>query len=184
MNVPESKVETSVVDEEDDNVEDEEPPKTKADALKQRLRKLKLKMNQARQLNKQEVLREGERLGSMEGAAKARKRQMTQDKKLKEAEWKARNAKALEIAKAHGVDGKHLVEQADTSLVRCVVETGDLLNPCSVLTCSHRSCSSTTPSTDLYRKKPTERKKRPRPTFSKLMITTIPKANTAITNGI
>lgn len=105
-----------VADQADDEVEDEEPPKTKADALKQRLRKLKLKMNQARQLNKQEVLREGERLGSVEGAAKARKRQMTQDKKLKEAEWKARNAKALEIAKAHGVDGKHLVEQADASL--------------------------------------------------------------------
>lgn len=115
----EKKVDTLVEDEEEENDEEEEPPKTKAEALKQRLRKLKLKMNQARQLNKQEVLREGERLGSVEGAAKARKRQLAQDKKLKEAEWKARNAKALEIAKAHGLDGKHLVEQADTSLVRC-----------------------------------------------------------------
>jgi cyclophilin family peptidyl-prolyl cis-trans isomerase len=113
------KVDTLVDYEEEENVEEEEPPKTKAEALKQRLRKLKLKMNQARQLNKQEVLREGERLGSVEGAAKARKRQLAQDKKLKEAEWKARNAKALEIAKAHGLDGKHLVEQADTSLVSC-----------------------------------------------------------------
>lgn len=101
----------------DEQEEDEEPPKTKAEALKLRMRKLKMKMNQARQLNKQEVLREGERLGSVEGAAKARKRQMIQDKKLKEAEWKVRNSKALEVAKAHGLDGKHLVEQADSSLV-------------------------------------------------------------------
>jgi cyclophilin family peptidyl-prolyl cis-trans isomerase len=96
---------------------DEEPPKTKAEALKQRMRKLKLKMNQARQLNKQEVLREGERFGSSEGAAKARKRQQMKDKKMKEVEWKIKNAKALDIAKAHGIDGKHLVVQADTSLV-------------------------------------------------------------------
>lgn len=107
--------------------EDEEPPKTKAEALKLRMRKLKMKMNQARQLNKQEVLREGERLGSVEGAAKARKRQMMQDKKLKEAEWKARNSKALEVAKAHGLDGKHLVEQADSSLVSIGGNTLNLL---------------------------------------------------------
>jgi cyclophilin family peptidyl-prolyl cis-trans isomerase len=97
--------------------EEEEPPKTKAEALRQRMRKLKMKMNQARQLNKQEVLREGERLGSVEGAAKARKRQMMQDKKSKEAEWKARNSKGLGVAAEHGMDGKYLVEQADASLV-------------------------------------------------------------------
>jgi peptidyl-prolyl isomerase H (cyclophilin H) len=97
--------------------EEEEPPKTKAEALRQRMRKLKMKMNQARQLNKQEVYREGERLGSVEGAAKARKRQMTQDKKSKESEWKARNSKALGVAAAHGLDGKYLVEQADASVV-------------------------------------------------------------------
>lgn len=96
--------------------EEEELPKTKAEALRQRMRKLKMKMNQARQLNKQEVLKEGERLGSVEGAAKARKRQMTQDKKTKEQEWKARNSKALQIAVASGLDGKYLVEQADASL--------------------------------------------------------------------
>ena len=97
--------------------EEEEPPTTKAEALKRRMRKLKMKMNQARQLNNQEVLREGERLGSVEGAEKARRRQQLQDKKLKEADWKARNAKALEVAKSHGIDGKHLVEQADSSIV-------------------------------------------------------------------
>jgi cyclophilin family peptidyl-prolyl cis-trans isomerase len=98
--------------------EEEEPPKTKAEALRRRMRKLKMKMNQARQLNKQEVLREGERLGSVEGEAKARKRQMMQDKKLQQAEWESRNAKALEVAAGHGIDGKYLVQQADSSLVR------------------------------------------------------------------
>lgn len=102
---------------EEEEEEEEEPPKTKAEALKRRMRKLKLKMNQARQLNKQEVLKEGERLGSVEGAEKARKRQQMKDKKMKEAEWKAKNSKALELAKAHGMDGKHLVEQADSSIV-------------------------------------------------------------------
>mmetsp|Transcript_15203 Transcript_15203/g.31057 ORF Transcript_15203/g.31057 Transcript_15203/m.31057 type:complete len:439 (+) Transcript_15203:177-1493(+) len=96
--------------------EEEEPPKTKAEALRRRMRKLKMKINQARQLNKKEVLREGERLGSVEGAAKARRRQQIQDKKAKELEWKNRNNKALEVAAAAGLDGKHLVEQADSSL--------------------------------------------------------------------
>ena len=112
-------------DEEDENElelpeeeeEEEIVPKTKAEALKLRMRKLKMKMNQARQLNQREVLREGERLGSAEGAAKAKKRQMIKDKKSKEAEWKSRNSKALELAQEHGVDGKYLVEQADSSLV-------------------------------------------------------------------
>ena len=104
--------------EEDEDEEEEVVPKTKKEALRQRMRKLKLKMNQARQLNKQEVLREGERLGSVEGAAKARSRQKAQDKRLKETEWKNRNSKALELAAAAGLDGKHLVEQADSSIYR------------------------------------------------------------------
>ena len=102
---------------EDEEEEEEIVPKTKAEALKLRMRKLKMKMNQTRQLNQREVLREGERLGSAEGAAKAKKRQMIQDKKSKEAEWKSRNSKALELAQEHGIDGKYLVEQADSSLV-------------------------------------------------------------------
>ena len=102
-------------EEEEEEVE-EDPPKTKAEALRQRMRKLKMKMNQARQLNKQEVLKEGERLGSVEGAAKARKRQQIQDKKSREEDWKSKNSKALEVAKAAGVDGKYLVEQAESSI--------------------------------------------------------------------
>jgi cyclophilin family peptidyl-prolyl cis-trans isomerase len=124
---PESSSEPNIVEDEnelelpEEDEEDEEPPKTKAEALRQRMRRLKMKMNQARQLNKKEVLREGERLGSVEGAAKAKKRQMIQDKKAKEAEWESRNSKALEVAAKHGVDGKHLVEQADSSLVRSLL---------------------------------------------------------------
>lgn len=143
----EQEEETAAVDEpnpaEDENeveLEEEEEeegvPKTKAEALKLRMRKLKLKMNQARQLNRQEVLREGERLGSVEGAAKARKRQMMEDKKKKEAEWKARNAKALEVAKAHGLEGKHLVEQADDSVVSTPAPLHDyLFRRCCVAHC-------------------------------------------------
>lgn len=111
---PEDENELDLPEEEE---EEEVVPKTKAEALKLRMRKLKMKMNQARQLNQREVLREGERLGSVEGAAKAKKRQMIQDKKSKEAEWKERNSKAFEIANEHGIDGKYLVEQADSSLV-------------------------------------------------------------------
>lgn len=101
---------------EEEEEEEEEPPKTKAEALRQRMRKLKMKMNQARQLNKKEVLREGERLGSVEGAAKARQRQRAQDRQSQEREWKTKNAKALEVAAAAGLDGKYLVEQADESI--------------------------------------------------------------------
>ena len=112
----ETKDENEVELEEEEEEEEEAPPKTKAEALRQRMRKLKMKMNQARQLNKQEVLREGERLGSVEGAQKARKRQQAQDRKTKEREWQDRNSRALEVAAAAGLDGKHLVEQADSSI--------------------------------------------------------------------
>jgi peptidyl-prolyl cis-trans isomerase B (cyclophilin B) len=106
-------------DEADDKEEevDDGKPKSKSDALRNRLKKLKMKMNQARHLNRQEVMREGERLGSAEGMAKERKRQSTQDKKLREKEWEARNAKALEVAAEAGVDGKLIVQPAADSIV-------------------------------------------------------------------
>ena len=56
-------------------------------------------------------------MGSLEGASKAKKRQIAEDKKLKESAWKSRNAKALEVAASHGIDGKHLIERAGDSLV-------------------------------------------------------------------
>jgi hypothetical protein len=91
------------------------------------MQKLKMKINQAKQLNKQEVLKEGERLGSVEGAAKARKRQQMLDKKAQEAEWKARNSKALEKAAAVGLDGKYLTEQADSSIRKAMRKEEQLL---------------------------------------------------------
>jgi hypothetical protein len=97
--------------------EDDGKPKTKRQQLRERLRKLKMKTNQARQLNRQEVVREGERLGSEEGAAKERKRLLKADKKLRQQEWESRNAKALELAAEYSVDGKALVEPALDSIV-------------------------------------------------------------------
>jgi cyclophilin family peptidyl-prolyl cis-trans isomerase len=156
--------------------EEEEPPKTKAEALKRRMRKLKLKMNQARQLNKQEVLREGERLGSLEGAAKARKRQMMKDKKMNAADWKAKNAKALGIAVAHGIDGKHLVEQADASRV-----STDNYFLQSVLYVWNQFSSLFIQIH--FRKMHTKRKQKPKPIDLKCKIITIQKVSIEIMNA-
>ena len=87
--------------------------------LKDRLRRLKMKMNQARQLNRQEVQREGERLGSDEGMERERQRLAKDDKKRRDLEWQARNGKAAEVAALAGYeDCKFLVEPADKSLAR------------------------------------------------------------------
>lgn len=119
--------------------EDSAVPKTKAEAIKQRLRKLKQKMNQARQLNRQAVKEEGERMSTMEGVAKERKRIQNLDKKSKQLDWQARNAKALETAKATGVDVSVLTEQAADSMRKAAVraekaeanqyEINDFYNP-------------------------------------------------------
>ncbi len=88
-------------------------------SLKDRLRRLKMKMNQARQLNRQEVQREGERLGSEEGKAREQQRLAKEDKKRREDEWQNRNAKAVDVAAQAGYeDCKFLVEPADRSLAR------------------------------------------------------------------
>lgn len=98
--------------------EDESVPRTKAEALKRRLRKLKQKMNQARQLNRQAVQKEGERMGTIEGMSKDRKRQAAKDKRARGATLQARNAVAMQTAEHAGVDGKYLVEQASESVAR------------------------------------------------------------------
>jgi cyclophilin family peptidyl-prolyl cis-trans isomerase len=98
---------------------EEEQVEVKAGSIKDRLRRLKMKMNQARQLNRQEVQREGERLGSEEGKAKERQRLAKDDKKRRETDWQARNTKAVAVAAQAGYDdGKFLVEPADKSLAR------------------------------------------------------------------
>jgi pre-mRNA-splicing factor SYF2 len=84
-------------------------------AWKQRLRRLKQKMNQARQLNKQAVREEGERL-SEHGIVLERKRLAAQTKQAKTADWEKQHAKALVLAAAAGVDAKQVTEQAVDSV--------------------------------------------------------------------
>lgn len=104
-------IEPEVLEEEDDG-----KPKTKMQLMKARMRLLKMKSNQARQLNKQEVMLEGERLGSKEGMAKERKRLAILDKKQREKEWEAQNTKAIQVAAEYGVAGKFMVQQGSESI--------------------------------------------------------------------
>ena len=132
VNEEEIGLEEPIVEEEEIIVEEEDEkndgkPKTKKQMLRDRLRRLKMKTNQARQLNRQEVVREGERLGSVEGMVKERKRQAKQDKKLREKEWESHNAKALQMAAETGIDGKALAEPALESIV------SDVFALCGVL---------------------------------------------------
>lgn len=97
----------------------EEEVEVKAGSMRERLLRLKRKMNQARQLNRQEVQREGERLGSDEGKAKEQQRLAKEDKKRRDAEWQIRNSKAVAVAAQVGYDdGKFLLEPAEKSLAR------------------------------------------------------------------
>ena len=115
----EIKVDTKNLDNEIEAEADEKDdgkPKTKKQLIMTRIRRLKMKTNQAKQLNRQEVQREGERLGSMEGMMKERKRVASDDKKRREKEWETQNALAFKVAMEHSVDGKHMVEQASESI--------------------------------------------------------------------
>ena len=96
---------------EEDADADHTKPKSKKDALKDRLRKLKMKMNQSRTLNRREVQLEGERLGSEEGALRDRRRQKKDDREQYEKEWARANGRALSL----GSDAR--VAVADTKLM-------------------------------------------------------------------
>jgi cyclophilin family peptidyl-prolyl cis-trans isomerase len=109
------KEDNPALDEEEEEEVDDSQPVSKAEALKRRLRKLKQKMNQARQLNKQAVKQEGERSND-QGAAKERKRLAFATKEAKKASWEKQNAKAFANASKSGVDAKHLTEQAVDSV--------------------------------------------------------------------
>lgn len=100
----------------EDEDDDDGKPKTKKQHMMARLRNFKMKVNQGRQLNRQEVQREGERLGSKEGMVKERKRLASQDKERIERDWHARNEKAIQVATEHGIEGKYMVEQASDSV--------------------------------------------------------------------
>jgi cyclophilin family peptidyl-prolyl cis-trans isomerase len=110
------KEDNPALDEEEEEEEvDDSQPVSKAEALKRRLRKLKQKMNQARQLNKQAVKQEGERSND-QGAAKERKRLAFATKEAKKAAWEKQNAKAFAKASQSGVDAKYLTQQAVDSV--------------------------------------------------------------------
>jgi cyclophilin family peptidyl-prolyl cis-trans isomerase len=89
------------------------------DPLKKRLRLLKMKMNQARQLNRQEVQKEGERLGSDEGKARERDRIAKELKRQQAIDDQARNDNANILASQVGYEnGKFLLEPAAKSMSR------------------------------------------------------------------
>jgi cyclophilin family peptidyl-prolyl cis-trans isomerase len=91
------------------------PRKGSKAALQARLRKLKMKMNQSRQLNKREVQSEGERMGSEEGAAQYRRQQNKRDRGNRKKEWEAMSGRAAESAAraAASVGGAGAVDDAD-----------------------------------------------------------------------
>ena len=96
-------------------------------ALQARLRKLKMKMNQSRQLNKREVQSEGERLGSEEGAAQHRRQQNKRDRNNCKKEWEAMSGRAAESAAraAATVGGTGAVDDADVK--RLTDQASDVL---------------------------------------------------------
>jgi pre-mRNA-splicing factor SYF2 len=105
---------------------------SKSEASKRRLRQLKQKMNQARQLNQQAVKQEGER-STQQGAVQEKKRITAANEKAQQAIWTQQNAKALATASASGVDAKHLTQQAADSVAKAVAKAEkDELNRFSV----------------------------------------------------
>jgi len=91
---------TPVDEDEIDLAEDEEQENEameKLTPLQQRLYKLKMKINQSKRLNRKEILEEGARLGSVEGARRHRQQIQQLDKKQRAQEW----------AKCHEKAGPH-----------------------------------------------------------------------------
>jgi pre-mRNA-splicing factor SYF2 len=89
---------------------------SQAAAMKQRLRQLKQKMNQARHLNQQAVKQEGERMGSHEALNKEKRRLRAMDKQGAAAHLCATNSKAWQLATEHDIAPKFLLQQASESM--------------------------------------------------------------------
>ncbi len=81
-------------------------PNSKKYKLQERLRKLKMKMNQSRQLNKKEVLSEGDRLGSSEAEDRYRKQVSKEDKMSKEKELHQIHSKSMTAIDTEQLDEK------------------------------------------------------------------------------
>ena len=105
----------------DEGDPDEDGISSKSQTIKNRLRKLKMKMNQARQMNRKALMREGEAMGSEEGRERQKKQQQKEEKKMKQEEWEKRHARALKVGEETGVDAKYLVEPAAASVVRAFI---------------------------------------------------------------
>jgi len=91
-------------------------PNSKKAKLQERLLKLKMKMNQSRQLNKKEVLSEGERFGSKEAQIQYRKQTSKQDKFRKEQEFNQVHAKSKISADLSKQQKKAMMQSGDESL--------------------------------------------------------------------
>lgn len=90
-------------------------PLSKKDEIKLRMRSLKQKTNQARQLNKQAVKEEGERLS--ESGRDRKRKEAKESKAAKEAAWNQAHKKTLDLAERSGVDPKMLAQPAAESLL-------------------------------------------------------------------
>lgn len=78
---------------------------SKKSKLQERLRKLKLKINQTKQLNHQQVVIEGERFNSKEAFTKYEKQTVKNDKKNREKEqWDSVHSKHLSLLKNKRLD--------------------------------------------------------------------------------
>jgi len=91
-------------------------PNSKKGKLQERLRKLKMKMNQSRQLNKKEVLGEGERMGSKEAEKQYKKLTSQQDKLRKEKEYNHVHAKSKISTNLSKQERKAMMQSGDESL--------------------------------------------------------------------
>ena len=97
--------------------EPEQPlnPNSKKYKLQERLRALKMKMNQSRQLNKKEVLSEGERLGSKEAESRYRKQTNKADQMRKEKEFNEIHAKSV-AGELMGKEKKIMMQSGNESM--------------------------------------------------------------------
>jgi pre-mRNA-splicing factor SYF2 len=124
-----SKIHLELVEDEEpqeqDLVDEQQQPVVpdRQSSLNDRLHKLKLKINQAKQLNFKEVASEGERLGSEEGIHRFKKDLQRQDKTRKSQEREQVHAKLIQGNSAavysvtdEGVDTKILTQMAADSL--------------------------------------------------------------------
>jgi Peptidyl-prolyl cis-trans isomerase (rotamase) - cyclophilin family len=111
------------------NVNDHNGADSKKAQLQERLRKLKMKINQSRQLNKKEVLSEGERLGSKEAHARYMKQVKKEEKTRKEQETMQIHGKAYIGSEYDKKEAKAMMQSGNESIYQVMKrETTDEKN--------------------------------------------------------